>query len=125
MHAICQFADQNGLAASALQQLLDLLTQPSPFPEAILLRLVESLYPASRVSSDIVCTIVVALGHGKRKPSAALQDALLKWLIMIYDVLEDTAILSNLYGVLFNMLNIPVIRWAIFKGIELRILLMI
>ena len=125
MHAICQFADQNGLAASALQQLLDLLTQPSPFPEAILLRLVESLYPASRVSSDLVCTIIAALGHGKRKPSAALQDALLKWLIMIYDVLEDSAILSNLYGVLFNMLDIPVIRWEIFKGIDLRILLMI
>ena len=110
MHTICQYADHNGLPASALQQLLDLLTQATPFPEAISLRLVDSLYPASWVSSDLVCTIVAALGHGKRKPSAALQNALLKWLLMIYDVLEDSTILSDLYGVLFDTLDTLVIR---------------
>lgn len=44
---------------------------------------------------------------------------------MVYDVVEDSTILSNLYGVLFNMLDILVIRWEIFKGVNLRILLMI
>ena len=107
---ICQFAHQNGLLASALQHLVDILTKPAPFDQASLLRLIGSLYPVSRVSSDIVCTIVSALGHGKRKPAATLQNALLKWLIKIYDVLEDSAILSSLYGVLFNMLDMLSIR---------------
>lgn len=117
MHTICQFANQNGLPASALQQLLDLLTQPNPFSEGVLLRLIESLYPASRVAPDLICTIVAVLGHGKQKPSAALQNALLKWLIMIYDILEDDAILSNMYGVLFNMLDVLLIRLESFKAI--------
>ncbi len=107
---ICQYAHRNGLPASALRQLLDMVTQPSSFDEAILVRLIESLYPVSRVPADLVCTIVSALGHGKWKPSPALQNALLKWLIMIYDVLEDTATLSSLYSVLFNMLDMPSIR---------------
>lgn len=74
--------------------------------------LIKNLYPAQRVPADVVVTIVGALGQGKGKPTPATQNALVKWLITVHDIIEDPAILSRLYGVLFGLLDSISIRWA-------------
>ena len=38
------------------------------------------------------------------------QQLLLKWLIMVYDVLEDLSVLSSLYSVFFNLLDMSGLR---------------
>lgn len=38
------------------------------------------------------------------------QAALLRWLVMVYNVLADYEILSQLYGVLFNLLDSLTLR---------------
>lgn len=110
MNAVCGYAYHNGLSAHALQTVIDIVTQPNFLDQTSITTLVKGLYPAGRVSSDLVCTVVASLGNGRDKPSAPSQNLLLRWVIMIYDVLENAASISNLYGVLFNMLDMISIR---------------
>lgn len=72
--------------------------------------LIKNLYPSQKVPGDVVITIVGALGQGKGKPSPGTQDSLVKWLIAIHEVVEDSSVLSRLYGVLFGMLDMISIR---------------
>jgi hypothetical protein len=72
--------------------------------------LIKNLYPARRVSGDVIITVVGALGQGKGKPSPGTQDGLVKWLITVHEITEDSTILSRLYGVLFGMLDMISIR---------------
>lgn len=54
--------------------------------------------------------VVAALGHGTLKASLTLQAGLLKWLVMVYHVLETPAVLGQAYPVLFNLLDTAAIR---------------
>jgi centromere protein I len=72
--------------------------------------LVKNLYPAQRVPADVVVTIVGALGQGKGKPSPGTQEGLVRWLTIIHEIVENTNVLSRLYGVLFSMLDMISIR---------------
>lgn len=126
---ICEYAYQNGLSALTLRQLLDTVTlsntnthantdsfhlnRPNSFKVNINtnIKILKSLYPAGKVSSDLVCLVISSLGPEKPKPSAAVQSSLLKWILMVYPVLEDPSILSNLYNVIFNMLDMPSLRY--------------
>lgn len=72
--------------------------------------LIKCLYPAQSVSSDVVYRTVSSLGHGTLKASVPTQQALLKWLIMVYDSLGDTASLSRCYNVLFNLIDMMSLR---------------
>lgn len=110
VETICQFAYQEGLPASALRYTIMIVTKPNHIDHQNALRLILSLYPATQVSSDLVCVVVASLGIGSLKVSTSLQNVLIKWVIMIYEFLEDRSILSSLYGVLFNMLDMPSIR---------------
>jgi len=73
--------------------------------------LINNLYPASTVSDTVIIKVVNSLGHGRAKPSHSTQAALLQWLVMVYDVLENTRILSQLYSILFNLLDTVAIRY--------------
>lgn len=110
---ICEYAHQNGLSAPTLRQLLDTATLSTDFrpsrPNSI--KIIKSLYPAGKVSSDLVCLVISSLGPGKAKPATSVQSSLLKWILMVYHVLEDASILSNLYSVIFNMLDMPNLRY--------------
>lgn len=99
-----------GLLPSALDALINLVTKPSHLDQASLAAIVRNLYPASLVSRDVVLKVVASLGHGKIKPSLPLQAALLKWLIMVFHVLESPQILSQAYPVLFNLLDTAALR---------------
>jgi centromere protein I len=74
--------------------------------------LVKNLYPAQRIPADVVVTIVGALGQGKGKPSPGTQESLVKWLTVIYEIVENSNVLSRLYGVLFGTLDMISIRCA-------------
>lgn len=99
-----------GLLPDELNQLVDPLTKTNHLDQASLNAIVRNLYPATRVSRDVVVRVIGALGHGKLKPSLNLQAALLKWLIMVYHVLESPAVLSEAYSLLFNLLDTATTR---------------
>lgn len=107
---MCSHAYQHGLSRDHLQSIVAIVTRRNHLDQTTLTNLIKNLYPADRVSSDIVLTIVGSLGHGQAKPSAATQAALLKWIIAVIDALQDATVLSKLYGVLFNMLDTMTLR---------------
>ncbi|KAI1391110.1 Mis6-domain-containing protein [Hypoxylon trugodes] len=101
---------ERGLLPDDLDQLIDLVTTPSFLDQASLGNIVRNLYPASAVNVDLVVKVIGCLGHGKLKPSLAIQGALLRWLILIYHVIDNQSILSRSYSVLFNLLDTAAIR---------------
>ncbi|KAK1673482.1 Mis6-domain-containing protein [Colletotrichum godetiae] len=107
---VASYAFENGLLPEPLSELVDLLTRPNLLDQASLNAILKNLYPATRLSSDVVLRVMGCLGHGELKPSLVLQSNILKWLIMAYHVIEKPAILSQAYAVLFNLLDTAAIR---------------
>jgi centromere protein I len=95
------------LANASLSRLVDLITLPSELDQASLGSLIRNLYPASKVPDAVITRVVASLRPGL---TFTVQAALLKWLIMVYDVLENQGILSQLYSILFNLLDTIAIR---------------
>jgi centromere protein I len=105
---------ETGLLPEPLTDLVDLVTVPSHLDQASL----NSMYPATRLSGDAVLKVVGCLGHGQLKPSLPIQAALLRWLVMVYHVLESPAVLSQAYSVLFNLLDTAAIRFVLVDSIS-------
>ncbi|PHH59314.1 hypothetical protein CDD81_3383 [Ophiocordyceps australis] len=101
---------EHGLSSDALQQIVELVTKPNQLDQASTAALVRSLYPRQLIPEDIVLSVVGALAIGGLKPALAIQAALLRWLILVYHVLEDRSILARAYSVLFNLLDTDIIR---------------
>jgi centromere protein I len=110
---ICAHAYEEGLSNTSLEEIIDTITQPSHLDQASVGSLIRNLYPFSKISNPVVVRVVGSLGHGRVKPSFTAQAALLKWLIMIYDSLEDRRVLSRLYSVIFNLLDTIAIRYVV------------
>ncbi|KAG5987149.1 hypothetical protein E4U43_005208, partial [Claviceps pusilla] len=108
--SLSSVAYENGILPAALDRLVDLVTTPNYLDQASLAAIVRNLYPAERVSPDVVLRVVSALGHGTLKASLTLQAALLKWLVMVYHVLDGPVVLAHVYSVLFNLLDTAAIR---------------
>ncbi|KAG6142237.1 hypothetical protein E4U28_002767 [Claviceps purpurea] len=108
--SLSSLAYENGLPPPALDRLIDLVTTPNYLDQASLAGIVRNLYPAERVSPDVVLRVVSALGHGTLKASLSLQAALLKWLVMVYHVLDGPVVLAHAYAVLFNLLDTAAVR---------------
>lgn len=118
---ICRHAFQHGLDEDALRDVVQLASIKTHLDQTSVTTLIKNLYPARRVSDDVVITIVGALGQGKGKPSPSTQDSFVKWLTTVHDILESPTTLSRLYGVLFGMLDMISIRWALLHAhLELR-----
>lgn len=105
-------AYEDGLPVHALETLVDLITLPNELDQASIVAIIRNLYPEGRVSKSIVLKVVGSLGHGRTKPSLTAQAAMLKWIIMVYEVLDDQKILSQLYGFLFNLLDTIALRFV-------------
>lgn len=105
-------AYEEGLTEDLLDELVDIITLPNELDQASVAIVIKNLYPASKVSDDVVVKVVGSLGHGKAKVAFPAQAALLKWLVMVYDVLENPRILSQLYSLLFNLLDTIAIRFG-------------
>lgn len=110
MASLTSLAYDQGLLPDTLNELIELVTTPNLLDQASLASIVRSLYPATKVSRDVVLRVLSCFGVGKLKPSLNLQAALLRWLILVYHVLETPAVLSQAYTVLFNLLDTAAIR---------------
>ncbi|EED19300.1 Mis6 domain protein [Talaromyces stipitatus ATCC 10500] len=99
-----------GIPTDILEQLVDVLTKPNHLDQPTITTLVKNLYPLERVPSIVVTKAVCSLGPTKLKPSLATQTLLLQWLLLVYEFLEEPAILFKLYSVLFNLLDMISLR---------------
>jgi centromere protein I len=109
---ICRHAFEDGLDEEALRDVVQLVSVKTNLDQTSVTTLVKNLYPARRVPVDVVVTVIGALGQGKGKPSPGTQDSLVKWLSIVHEIIEDSNVLSRLYGVLFGMLDMISIRCA-------------
>jgi centromere protein I len=117
---ICSNTYEEGLSNAPLEELIDTIILPNQLDQASIGHLIRNLYPVGKVPSSAAIKVVGSLGHGRAKPSYTAQAALLKWLIMVYDILEDQRVLSRLYSVLFNLLDTIAIRYGIWKDTTRR-----
>lgn len=101
-----------------LRRLLDIITSPKHLSPTNCVKLTKYLYPACKISPDLVYILVSSLGNGQAKPPLYVQSLLLKWLMMVYELLEEPAILSQLYSVLFNLIDLSSIRYAVRRWSE-------
>lgn len=108
--SLVSLAYDRGLLPAALDDLIDLVTTPNHLDQASLASIVRNLYPVASVSTNVVLRVVSSLGHGELKPSLNVQAALLRWLILIYHVIETPAVLSQCFQVLFNLLDTAAYR---------------
>lgn len=99
-----------GALPDELARLVHLLTARTHLDQASLAAIARNLYPSGKVGDEVALCFVGALGHGQLKPSLPLQALFLRWLVMVYPLLESPAILSQAYGVLFNLLDTAAIR---------------
>ncbi|KAF8471911.1 centromere protein I [Kalaharituber pfeilii] len=105
-----QYAYSRGLPGDSLGGLIDILTTPSKLDQATTSSIIKSLYPRGKVREDIAVKIVGCFGQGQHKPALNIQAHLLRWLVMVYNVLEGYTMLSQLYGVLFSLLDMITLR---------------
>lgn len=110
---ICGYAYQSGLSILSLKATLEIVIRSKTLSQSNRTMLIKSLYPAGEVPSRLICTVAASLGQGKQKLSVSLQQSLLKWIILVYEVLEDPSVLSRLYSVLFDMLDVTSLRYDI------------
>jgi len=110
VHTVCRLAFSHGLDHPSLETLVRIVTQKTELDQSSTTALIKNLYPAQRVADGVVVKVVGALGQGKGKPSPASQNALVRWLVTVYEVLEDQKVLSRLYGVLFGLLDMISLR---------------
>lgn len=98
------------MSTEHLGRIVDVVALPNALDQATIGALIRNLYPVEKVPDTVVVNIVASLGHGNAKPSHNVQAALLKWLIMVYGIIENQKILSRLYAVLFNLLDTLALR---------------
>lgn len=113
---ICSLASEEGFVNESLLTVVDTITQPQELDQASVSKLVRVLYPAQRVPDAVIIRVVNCLGHSQSKPSLTSQAALLRWLVLVHDVLQDPTVLSKLYAVLFNLLDTFAIRCVVCSG---------
>ncbi|KAF1923756.1 Mis6-domain-containing protein [Didymella exigua CBS 183.55] len=111
--AICRHAFADGLDEDALETVVHIAARKTELDQTSVTTLIKNLYPAQRVSGDVVVIIVAALGQGQGKPSPGTQDSLVKWLALVHEIMENANVLSRLYGVLFGMLDMISIRTSL------------
>ncbi|KAF8851133.1 Mis6-domain-containing protein [Acephala macrosclerotiorum] len=107
---VCAKAHEDGLQIRELNKLIDIITLPNELDQGSLGNLISNLYPVSKISDSTVVKVIGSLGHGRFKPSYAAQAGLLRWLVLVYDVLDNPRILSQLYSIVFNLLDTAAIR---------------
>ncbi len=107
---LASLAYDQGLLPTDLNELIDLVTTPNFLDQASLASIIRNLYPATSVGSELIIKVIGCLGHGKLKPSLTIQAALLKWLIMIQNVVENRDCFLQAYPVLFNLLDTAALR---------------
>jgi centromere protein I len=107
---IASDAYDGGIPIEILEQLVDVITKPNHLDQATITTLIKNLYALEKIPSIIVTKVVCCLGPSKLKPSPATQVLLVRWLLLVYECLDDQSHLSKLYAVLFNSLDMISLR---------------
>lgn len=109
-------AYSQGVLPDELLDLIHMIVSPAQLDQGSLNSIIKNLYPAGKVSQDVILKIIGCLGLGEIKPSLTLQSSLLNWVIQVYHVLETKAqaVLSRAYSVLFNLLDVSATRPQLF-----------
>ncbi|MCJ1446777.1 MAG: hypothetical protein MMC23_007284 [Stictis urceolatum] len=102
---ICSNAYDHGLQSSQLSAAVTLVRKPSHLDQGSITTLIKGLYPAERISPELVWGVVSSIGHGGEKPSPTTQGQLLRWLTLVREAMEDESALTKCYGALFNHLS--------------------
>ncbi|KAK3684824.1 Mis6-domain-containing protein [Podospora appendiculata] len=110
VEAVTSALYDRGALPDELARLVDLVTVRSHLDQASLGAIIRNLYPSRKVDDKTVLKLVGSLGHGELKPAWPIQSLSLRWLIMVYYLLENSSILSQVYAVLFNLLDTAAIR---------------
>ncbi|KAM5486895.1 hypothetical protein McanCB56680_001303 [Microsporum canis] len=107
---IISSAYESGLETETLNRILKVIVSSRHLDQSTVTSIVKNLYPAERVPSKIVARVICSLGATKSKPSPATQNLLLRWLLLVYDSLEDQAHLGKFYSILFDNLDMISLR---------------
>ncbi|KAL9075058.1 MAG: hypothetical protein Q9157_004149 [Trypethelium eluteriae] len=100
-----------GLNNAQLRLVLDVITKQSELDQTSITSLIKNLYPGQKVQNEAVTIVVGCLGQAQGKPSPTTQASLIKWLITVYEFIEDPTIISRLYTVLFGLLDMISLRF--------------
>ncbi|KAI9802029.1 MAG: hypothetical protein M1825_003085 [Sarcosagium campestre] len=73
VEVICSSAFEHGLSQTVLGRLIDLVTLPNSLDQTSIGQLIQNLYPADKVTDDVVVRVVGCLGQGQSRPSLSSQ----------------------------------------------------
>ncbi len=107
---ICRAAYARGLDEDALESVVDVLIKPGALLARPADRLMNSLYPASKVPDGVVIKVAGCLGQSHNKPAEPIQAGLLRWLVMVFELLADQKTLFSVYSAFFNSLDLLSLR---------------
>ncbi|OJD17996.1 hypothetical protein AJ78_01953 [Emergomyces pasteurianus Ep9510] len=108
--SIASNAYDSGIPTHLLERLIVVISKSKHLDQTTITTIVKNLYPAERVPPHIISKVVCCFGPGRSKPSPATQALFLRWLILVYEYMEDRSHLSRLYAVLFNFLDMISLR---------------
>ena len=109
VESVCDYAAQHGFSTSTLELILRILLTPKTFDQNTANRLFRILYPIGEIPDRLLFFIIERLGTGKRKALYANQQAAIKWLTLVFDLVNFSS-LSRCYAVLFNLLGVFPLR---------------
>jgi centromere protein I len=112
---IAEYGYQYGFGGLELGRIVDVVHVRNELDQTSLTTVIRNLYPAERISQSVLLKVINALGQGQKKPNPATQTGLVKWMAAIHEFLAEPDILLQLYGVLFNLLDITTLRY-VFRG---------
>ncbi|KAK2747098.1 hypothetical protein FQN57_002353 [Myotisia sp. PD_48] len=108
--AIADSAHERGLTTELLGRIISVIVKSKHLDQTTVTSIIKNLYPSERVPSRIISRIICSLGPTKTKPSPATQSLLLRWILLVYDSLEDESFLSRAYNVFFDNLEMISLR---------------
>ncbi|OAX80697.1 hypothetical protein ACJ72_04961 [Emergomyces africanus] len=108
--SIASNAYDSGIPTHLLERLVTIISKSKHLDQTTITTIVKNLYPSGRVSPRTISKVISCFGPSRSKPSPATQALFLRWLILVYEDMEDQSYLSRLYAVLFNFLDMISLR---------------
>lgn len=100
---------ENGVNRQELETLIDFICSPNKVKTSSIIAVIRDyLYPTCPVSNNSVIKIMGCLSNNN--VAIQIKSRILKWLVVVYDYLEDTRIVNQFYDVLFAQLKFEMTR---------------
>ncbi|KKZ66606.1 hypothetical protein EMCG_07720 [[Emmonsia] crescens] len=111
--SIASSAYESGIPTHLLERLITIISKSKHLDQTTITTIVKNFYPSERVPPRTISKVISCFGPSRSKPSPATQALLLRWLILVYEDMEDQSYLSRLYAVLFNFLDMISLRQSL------------